>query len=62
MPKHDHSTLKVLRSAGGYYVGMFCPKCGPWDRISHYFPTREECQSHLDWLNSLDEDDPDARL
>jgi hypothetical protein len=42
MPKHDHSTLKVLRSAGGYYVGMFCPK--------------------LDWLNSLDEDDPDARL
>jgi hypothetical protein len=53
MPKHG---------AGGYYVGMFCPKCGPVDRISHYFLTRAECQSYLDWLNSLDEDDPDARL
>lgn len=33
--------LRVLKSAAGYYVGYFCPNCGPYDRISDYFHTSE---------------------
>jgi hypothetical protein len=31
--------LKVLESAAGYYVGYFCPNCGPYGRKSEYFQT-----------------------
>jgi len=39
--------LKVLKSAAGYYVGYFCPKCGPYDRCSDYYATEEEADSML---------------
>lgn len=32
---------QVLHSAAGYYVGKAC-KCGPYSRVSSYYPTREE--------------------
>lgn len=45
--------LKVLQSFAGYYVGRFCPNCGPYSRDSHYFETREQAQNYLDeWIRS----------
>lgn len=37
----------IHRSAAGYYLGYFCPNCGPWDRMSDYYPTREEAEEAL---------------
>ncbi len=34
--------LRVLRSAAGYYLGFFCPNCGPYSRQSGYFSTYEQ--------------------
>ena len=34
--------IEVLSSAAGYYVGFFCPLCGPYSRESGYYPSREE--------------------
>lgn len=33
--------LEVLRSGAGWYIGYFCPMCGPYSRESGYFPTKE---------------------
>jgi hypothetical protein len=46
---------KVLRSAAGYYLGHFCPRCGPYDRTSGYFPTAEAAQRELDGSCDLSE-------
>ena len=37
-------TLRVLQSPAGYYMGFFCPHCGPYDRLTDYFPTREAAE------------------
>lgn len=37
--------LKVLKSAAGYYVGYWCPNCGPYGRESGYFQTPDEAAS-----------------
>lgn len=39
--------LEVLHSGGGYYLGYFCPKCGPYSRESGYFRTEEEADKAL---------------
>lgn len=39
--------LKVLRSNAGYYIGTWCPNCGPYSRESHYYGTKEEAQHAL---------------
>lgn len=31
--------LTVCRSAAGWYVGTWCPQCGPYSRESGYFRT-----------------------
>ena len=44
--------LMVCRSGAGYYLGHFCPMCGPYGRSSLYFETREEAEKALktnDW-------------
>lgn len=28
---------KVLQSAAGWYIGRWCPNCGPYSRESGYF-------------------------
>lgn len=34
--------LKVCHSAAGYYIGWFCPNCGPYGRDSvEYYRTHE---------------------
>jgi len=40
--------LKVLSSAAGYYLGFFCPNCGPYSRESGYFPSKESAERALD--------------
>jgi hypothetical protein len=39
--------LQVLSSAGGFYLGYFCNRCGPYSRESHYMKTFEECKHAL---------------
>jgi hypothetical protein len=39
-------TLKVCRSAAGYYVGTWC-KCGPNSRESGYYRTPGEAEEAL---------------
>lgn len=39
--------LKVLHSGGGYYIGFFCPICGPYSRESGYYRTPEEAEAAL---------------
>jgi len=39
--------IQVLCSAAGYYIGFFCPECGPYSRESGYFRSREEADSAL---------------
>ena len=38
---------EVLSSAAGYYLGYFCPVCGPYDRASGYYKTREMAERSL---------------
>ena len=41
-------TIQVLCSAAGYYIGFFCPECGPYSRESGYFHSRDEAETVLD--------------
>lgn len=35
--------IKACRSAAGWYVGRWCPNCGPYERLSFfYYETKEE--------------------
>lgn len=38
--------LQVLRSAAGYYLGYFCPQCGPYSRETGYM-TKEQAEAEL---------------
>jgi hypothetical protein len=37
----------VYQSGAGYYIGTFCPRCGPDSRLSDYFRTRAEAEAEL---------------
>jgi phage FluMu protein Com len=40
--------VKVLRSAAGYYLGRWCPRCGPYERVSvSYYPSRPAAEAAL---------------
>ena len=39
--------IQVLCSAAGYYIGFFCPNCGPYSRESSYYASREEAEQTL---------------
>jgi len=39
--------LKILQSAAGYYLGYFCPECGPYGRISDYYTLRSFAEEGL---------------
>ncbi len=39
--------IRVLSSAAGYYIGFFCPNCGPYSRESSYYKSREEAEPYL---------------
>jgi hypothetical protein len=40
--------LQVLSSAAGYYIGFFCPECGPYSRESGYFHSLYEAETVFD--------------
>ena len=39
--------IQVLCSAAGYYIGFYCPHCGPYSRESCYFGSYEEAAMAL---------------
>lgn len=39
--------LTVCSSFAGYYLGHFCPECGPYSRETGYYQTREEAEVEL---------------
>ena len=39
--------IQVLFSAAGFYIGFFCPECGPYSRESGYYASREEADQTL---------------
>lgn len=44
--------FKVLQSAAGYYIGTFCPNCGPYSRETDYYKDRKLAEINLsnnDW-------------
>ena len=42
--------LKVLKTCG-YYVGRWCPKCGPYSRETGYYPEEEQANLVLQAFN-----------
>lgn len=44
-----HLVIEACRSAAGWYAGLWCPECGPYDRLSFcYYDTEEEVQALID--------------
>ena len=41
--------LQVCKSAAAYYLGYFCPECGPYSRESEYFEDEQTAQLALEW-------------
>lgn len=61
-PKDDSGrpvTVDVLwdvykNAALGYYIGTFCPHCGPHTRESEYYPDRESAErDYAQWLQYI---------
>jgi hypothetical protein len=41
--------IKVCMSGAGYYIGQYCNRCGPYNRLSYnYYQTQEEAQKLLE--------------
>jgi hypothetical protein len=40
-------TIDIQKSAAGYYIGFFCPECGPYSRESGYYRSYEEAEKAL---------------
>jgi len=38
----------IYQSGAGFYIGRYCPECGPFDRQSGYFETREKAEKYLE--------------
>ncbi len=41
-------TVRVLRSAAGYYIGFLCDDCGPYSRESGYYKKATEAAKALE--------------
>jgi len=46
--------LEVCHSAAGFYVGHFCPNCGPYDRLVGYFGTKESAEKEKSFMLSCE--------
>lgn len=40
--------IGVKRSAAGYFLGQWCNRCGPYNRLTGYFKTQFEADLALD--------------
>ena len=43
--------LEVLKSAAGFYVGYFCPNCGPYERLTSYYNTKAEAEKLMEAMD-----------
>jgi hypothetical protein len=39
---------EILNTPAGYYIGTFCPNCGPYSRESEYYKSREQLQMAIE--------------
>ena len=39
--------IGLQKSAAGYYIGFWCPECGPYSRESGYYCCYEEAEKAL---------------
>lgn len=44
----NHMDLDVQKSPAGYYLGYFCPRCGPYSRETGYYQTRKKAEIQLE--------------
>ena len=42
----EHLDIGVYQSNAGYYIGFWCPNCGPYSRESRYY--RSEVEADVD--------------
>lgn len=47
MDCHEQLEIQVCESAAGYYIGFFCPNCGPYSRESGYFKHKDAAEMTL---------------
>jgi hypothetical protein len=40
-------TIRVCKSAAGYYLGFICPKDGPYSRATGYLASEEDAKALL---------------
>jgi NAD-dependent SIR2 family protein deacetylase len=40
--------LRVCRSNAGYYLGYYCPDCGPYSRETVYYPKESQAETDLE--------------
>jgi hypothetical protein len=40
--------LQVITRGAVFYLGHYCSECGPWDRTSGYFTSKEAAEKELD--------------
>ena len=50
---HKEIDVNVHESAAGFYIGAFCFKCGPLERFTQYYKTKEEAQKDLHKIKGL---------
>lgn len=60
MPECDECKQKlkheVLHTPAGYYIGTFCPNCGPYSRDTCYFQDKETAEALFksgEWVNYM---------
>jgi hypothetical protein len=41
----QHLSIQVCQSPAGYYIGFWCPNCGPYSRESFYYKTKEAAEA-----------------
>ena len=46
----EHLFIGVHESGGGFYIGFWCPNCGPYSRESRYFEKRRYAEKRLEWM------------
>lgn len=50
-------TLKICQSFAGYYIGRFCPRCGPYSRETGYFENEKDAELELEIIKDTGDSD-----
>ena len=49
--------LQVCKSEAGYYVGRWCPKCGPYERCTGYSQSDVATKLQLEFMKAMEGDE-----